>query len=704
MKYPKLWDGVTPVGEGYIRSMQNLGLPTGLVVGEEIRDDGSLGKVTARSVNGFNEVHREGVETTVARAFLSTWQSDEVQLLDKNLPPTSQHLTAPEGFPKFISSSVFVGDGFFVGVVASDDTPNAPATFAPLLCRLPRTYPAVSVASYLALDAAARRKSSVLLASTTIAKLRPLYVVPLGWQNEAKRYTFAVVTDEVVATADSSPARQIVGPKIFIGNTGDFSLEPLPTGLGFDWSWNDAGTTGDVTTSLVTCTGPGKLEFIVLKPESDSVTETVIFFGTAPTTFYYVGTPTTPPATWPPLVLGPLYTPLRPAYPPSFPPDTPSYISLPDTVTVRVAYRLPTIVPRRSSFYVVSSSDFGATWTSSNEPGLEESTHEQLPYEAPLNGGVSTDAFPPEPISPPVFGMYFGVGRVDSTYHPETTIGFGDPWPTTWYNSVVTRFPTPVSYPTGVPKSNRGLTVRPLAESFSLVGAGDTTFAMITGLDPDTPVNTTNTLTRDFADALNNTTTTPITVAATLYPTLSGLHMYRRTGAGAFERVPWPGDALATQFRSNYFPPDWTEKLNSNVLGIGRQPIYSTAWASTGEGRAVFILLRMPGPSPIVAEDVTALIIGTIDGGATWKTLTVDGTDNFRDFCVIEPDASDRHACILFSTKVPGTDKRQLMRVASDLSGITTYGPRYTATRGGLVNFRKFVHPGFPGSYDEPPP
>jgi hypothetical protein len=100
------------------------------------------------------------------------------------------------------------------------------------------------------------------------------------------------------------------------------------------------------------------------------------------------------------------------------------------------------------------------------------------------------------------------------------------------------------------------------------------------------------------------------------------------------------------------------------------------------------------------------MAIATADGGDTWTTLELTDTAGMWQFCLLVAEKG-APASILYSAWARDKDgaltgKRQLMHLAPDLSTVTKYGAPYTSARGGLINFQKYVHPGFPGVYDGP--
>lgn len=693
----------------------------------ELREDGRLGTTLAKKFLNLSAVTRSAPpkdEPVIGSPFLCTWIDNTVYLLDRVLPKQQRSFGFAEGvgteLAAFVGNGVFVGDNYVVGIGSTSDSPVGAAKLAPILMRVPGTPKIVDTAMYAAATPAERKRMSVLLPTVEVADFRGCYVVPLGWKNQDERYAFALVASTTeVRTEDpfafAPLVRTITKPKIWIGHTGTMALTELHDDLGLDWSWGLAGTnTNDtIITGPVTCTGRGRLEFLMLKPESNtySVTQTThgvadfgYMYGTTPLieTMYDVAIPAGFPARN--YVLSP--TPTFPGYDGpgvvyDLPPGESTFLAG-GNINVPLKYASNyTAVPRRASVWLARSNDFGVSWSLKNEPSIESTS-----IELPVTGWGSTGPTPDFPAVGIVgtvallagkFGHmrvveYAGAGTLEyPTEHGTETFNFSN------YSQRLARgsyTPLPPAPPS---TGNRGPVHRGFYESFLLVNAGSTTFAVVPEY-LDAPLGEPGlAAVRDLNDTLNSEAepraqNTMVQLPQPRYT----LRMFRRMGDSDFVRTPWPGDAMAGVSMPSHLVADTI----SNAYAQDPVRRCAAGWLSLGEGRAAFLLVQRDASSPYTNTSSTAVAIGTVDGGNNWMTIELGSADEFRQWGVIGADSIEKHPTILFSRKAGAV--RQLMRISADFTKVTAYGKEYPAGRGGLVNFRKHVHPAFPTEYDEP--
>lgn len=768
MNSSKQWDGVSQLGETFIRQLDRNGRWVGTVMGNEVNSDGSLGTVLAKHCLEYNATYRSGGGGT-GLPFLSTWQAPQVSIVDATLPFSARNFTVDSiagTYPFFISNSVFVGDGFMLGAMATSNTQAAPTTVAPVLMRLPSAATAETAATFLAADPVSQKKMSVLLQTFNITALNEVYVIATGWMDATRRYGFAVVSTEQIVLS-SAYGVSIAAPRLFVGNTGTMTMVEVPLGLGMDWTY-DWNTQGNATITSnpganylakagrVTCTAPGRLEMIVFKPESDKVTTHLSAGAGAgvafPVTYGYLGMllDTTavagfilaaPPGwggNWESSTSG-----LFPGFNYHYDTTLMTFVwqdqpwiaqsnprNANHTLYATTSYlEYPS---RRDSFFLAQSTDFGLTWTLTAAPTFAAGTYQSVPQIGGYLGGTGandfTTFFPSgTAYAIPVWAPYSTIQTrsqvITQTYDYGTLIYYD--------NQFIPYFVYPtntIAYPDGLGYSNRGPLLRPLRDSFQLIGAGATTFALVTGIAQGASGVTSYTADGDFFDLLMSNvdyssgspkarlTTRPLhpTQAPTNFTAGFGApQMYVRTN-GSFIPISWPGDTL---FLGTADDNTLVPSAAPHEQFQERRPSYpplpvDLCWCSTGEGCAAFFMVQLKytpavdsahvGTIDDSATNNTVTVVATLDGGAHWATLVLSDVNNMRSFCLIRPELGDKGVCIVYAANTANPNLQQLMRISSDFTKVTKYGAPFPPQRGGLVNFQKYVHPGFPGVYDEP--
>lgn len=702
--------------------------PTGSRSAFELREDGTLGTTFAKRHLNYSEVTRDGEksEAVTGAPFLCTWPSAEMYLLDRKLPRQRRGLRFAEGagaeFTAFIGNGVYVGDRFMAGVVSDTSGLFGPAKVAPILVRLPGTSPINEAPTYLDATPEERKKMSVLLPSVALSEFYGAYVVPLGWKDEVSRYTFALVSYSSIEVNPGSflLRRSYFRPRVWIGNTGQMTLDECTNGLGLDWSWDTDGTglTDAILTGPVSCTGPGRLEFAVMKPESNSFTVEQTTHGSCSYGYLYNFTSDlevildTIPSHLPPQnrVLSP--TPMFPGYtsvpitsPYYLPPSSPLYLAG-GVTTVPLLWTTDfTAVPRRESLYIARSTDFGQTWSLIPDSSLASTSTEFDPSFWGTTGPV------PDYVSAGIYGVdrfvdrgFLNTREVTYAGEDEFTYPTGFDTSETYHFSNYSQRLVRGSYepfpPTPTSTGNRGPVGRCSYEAFTMINAGSVTFMIVpefVDIFDKAPIVVSR---PDMGDTLNLLPVDEIRYSQTTAPSRARrftLRLLRRMGLGSFVRLAWPGDALLGEETPSH--------LVADALPIGSGLPFanvSASWAGLGEGRAALLLVRRNAAPPYSSRSSECLVIGTVDGGETWATIEVGSADEFRQWCVVGADGIEKHPTIVFSAN--DGSMRQLMRVSADFSKVTPYGREYPVGRGGLVNFKRYVHPAFPGIYDEPPP
>ena len=677
-------------------------------LGLELREDGQLGSFFAKRFLDLGAVTREGpppVDPVVGTPFLCTWPAAEMFVLDRKLPRQRRSLRFAAGvgaeFTSFIGNGVFIGDGFVAGIVSSAATIFAPAKIAPILVRVPSTPHIVEASTYLNADGPERKRMSVLLPAVDLAQLTSVYVVPLGWQDETARYAFALVSYEQASASagtgsvgfDAPITRSFFKPRVWIGNTGQMTLTERPEGLGLDWAWGVRGTSQTIRTGPVTCTGPGRLEFVLVKPESNEYTVASTPHGTVHWIYNFnrLGLPS--------VVTGGL--PIDSTIPASSPASGTFLFG--GEIDVDLLYETEhSAVERRGSVFIARSSDFGQTWQLFEEPGLA-STSTEFPATAWGSAGPTPD-LPVVPSGTLDMSRFLEVRNVYLFASMPVDDGLGHITIVESYAQELVLGPF-TSIPTPPPSTgNRGPVYRPEYEAFSMVNAGSMTFMVVAEYLDSIEKPSIAAAQSDFGDSLNYTTLNRPELIRTrmgLVPQSAQrytLRLFRRIGLNPFVRIPWPGDALIGETHPGAAAADAVQSFG-DLLPPSR---ISAAWAGLGEGRAALLVVQRNAAFPYTTAASRATVIGTTDGGLTWASLEVESADEFRQWCVVGADGIEKHPTIVYCTNNGST--RQLMRVSADFAKSTPYGKEYPAGRGGLVNFKRYVHPAFPGDYDQPTP
>lgn len=719
-------------------------MPTNTSYGTEVREDGTQGRVMSKSCGDHDAVYREG--DPVGDPFICTWQGEKVYILDKTMPPAKREFSLDgTGYTEFLGNSVFVGDGFMVGLVTTSSTLGQPATVAPLLMRMPHPGKVMTAAEFEAAEPAEKRKASILLPGIAIEHLALTYVIPMGWKSSAERFTFAVAT--TVATLLASDPTAV--PHLWVGGTGGLiearndsgerafgPLTPLSTpvvGLGVDWS---RGVQGDpkgrwqrleyfahpylaasqynvhgwqsVMHSRLTCTGPGRLECVVVKSEPDNytwmTTEGVsVPYRLLPRKYAWQAWP----SGWPgPGGVTPEWSPDWPGNPsiagcdpyPAFRMSVGFDLDIPSWCKTRQ------YAPRSPTTFILASDDFGATWNLSEASELEVTGYE-APVEPPVTG---VDVYAPFRAAggPAPNTEWFEASMPHGYTHIEvqsvdTVIQCGQiPFVTTSYRRELRRPSESIPFPAQTPRSNRGGVLRDPFESFTLVNAGASTFlvAPVRSRGPD-EIRSSVSL-GDWVDYLTGVLPQDSTHS---YPTTEVVQtskfemgVFRRSGFGSFLRIPWPLDGVENEATNKLFTTEAKLAYNFTTPAV--------SWASTGQGKAAFFFIRanffLAGPyAGMTPTSESVLMVATVDDGETWVTQEITNADLFYQTCVIASEG--KGASIIYAMPAP-EGKLQLMRISPDFTKVSKYGPVYSPGRGGLVNFQRYVHPGFPGLYEEP--
>lgn len=680
MNAPKNWDGVTQIGSALVRGLQSLDTPVGTSFGQELRDNGSLGDVTAKKVLGFSSTHRSHEDPTPEGfPFLSSWQASSVFLLDEKLPYQKRVFNIANAVGlEVIGNCHFLGDGFSVGTARTATASFPDTTFGGpdivmsqhievLLMRLPRPGAAVPAEDYLKASATERKKLSVRIPLESFAEhLAEVYTIPLGWKNETARYAFAVVV-----RMDNNPFLGSL-PRMWVGDTGTMTMVETSLPLPADWDWYDTRADALVWASYksqVFCTAPGQLEMVLSRSDRRRLLSySVLAWMTYPTTYWLAPNPST--------FLHSVGT----AY-----------------ILIGAAEDL------RNDVFILRSIDFGATWTIEHAEAFQNGRLTMWPDRHAFGIGPSgVIHFERYARYVPLRQSFYDaayptyVEVTDPAVDPYIAYPAGRWW---WDQTQATVIPV-----YGVSRGQERAAPGQLA---TLVGAGTVTFALVPGYTPIEAAPASAAGTFGYSPA------SPSTV----------FRMYRRVGAGAFEQISWPGEAFSLTgwgpFEVN--PPGpiqpiaWIGSIHEQWRPPDdRANPYTNAWASTGEGRAAFFFasgFTFAGGATM-DNNMPITMIATADGGATWVTRTILNSLNFRESCVLAADergpvAKRRGATILYveidTTPGPTFGQRQLMRISEDFTTTAKYGRPYPVPpRAGIINFQRYVHPGFPGVYDGP--
>lgn len=541
------------------------------------------------------------------------------------------------------------------------------------------------------------------------------------------------------------PVAMPAPPSIDFGMTGVLD-EKLQAALGVSPKLTDSASFGDpfgrvsAVCSEITSTGRGRLEFIVYKPESNSNHDVpggdagqhplMVLWGGAPSALSPF------PGGWaaaPTIVQS--YVPTFPGFGPNwygpglwyYAPTEAVPTALATTTTVTVEVTQAEYVPRSASMFLATTEDFGATWTLTHQPGLEASSYASAWGKGATSHAINyEDYFPGYSIpDSPESGWWtsrkallYGVEtvkRTDVHAYIYGTTGSEIFWDYSVYSSTIKRTDDIIPWPATSANSNRGLVVRNSGLSAHIVAAGNTTFLATVGTEPQGTVYGPTRYAYDFIGTQTNPDTGayqaedhPYTVTGELLSAPSIMQVYRRTGGGGFTRIAWPLDNAAT-LRS-YVRDARAREARSVAMETSEgyrqaseraaQP-HTGSWASTGEGAAAFFVTPEPTYTHGSADPLpnSVLMVATRDGGENWTVLELPTADLFYQTCVIRDDG--KGASILYAVPAP-KDKLQLMRISADFTKVSKYGPPYTPGRRGLVNFQKYIHPGFPGLYEEP--
>lgn len=252
MKYPKLWNGPTAIGESQVRQLSGLDMPFAQKFGEHSQ---SFKK------NGFNEVYQDiGAPYLWGRYVVVRTPSNQV--LNALLSPEdhigytvlykSLYTTTPGGFnTEAFPFAVFVGDNY-IAVMECDstDTDGASTKFWPSIVRADALG-----AEFLSTQSGHERHTITYIDTAQLSGLgRPIHRFSLwatGWDGDetsTKRFRWGLTCTSFTDSAHPDTTRF---PVSFTGSTGDYTLTQVafPAFVGRDHhSFNTF------------CAGPGKLQ------------------------------------------------------------------------------------------------------------------------------------------------------------------------------------------------------------------------------------------------------------------------------------------------------------------------------------------------------------------------------------------------------------------------------------------------------------
>ena len=733
MKYPKLWDGASQIGQAFVRIRQMIGAPVSTTYSTEFREDGTLGTVMTKSSFGFHDVYRYGNDTRGYIPFLCSWISRHLFLLDWRQPPIDKKvLGSPNARPSTTLGTggcAYIGGGMIAGIFLIPGQPTVVRVSS-----ADRPGRVVSQAEWREASPAQRRSLAVELPITSVPNIfgEPsaapgAYIQPLGWDAEDGGYSFAVAVTDSVYT-----------PYIEFVSMGSLTVRR-------EWAFSHAVDLTGYKTSNWACTAPGKVEILLLNDDSPTYTyERRSAFSVSGVWYYsgdFVFAPPdpgqSPPAGWP--AAGP-YQKEFVYVDPFYDAANPTYISLGNTCTFYFTYTFRTASAQAALAGVLSSPDFGRSWSTTLHPELNVLFDDRRSIGAVSEFDVSTVAdgtsiWPTPPVPTDAIPVTEQTQSTLTLVHE--TLNAGMAQESEFYQMELLS-PVLESVDLYVELDNNYEFVAAWEDAdrvpfpqtpsnlpWRLLPAGETLFAVVwaaqdpveRGAEPLTfPMDRrirTSGLAEGTASEVVEQTTVPLMV------TPYEMRMYRRVGgSGGFSNVPWPGDTAALSLQ-NTWEVNWTS------AGDGCLAVFcidNGATATTYDDGDI-----AESPNPYTLER-NLFVAATIDGGESWITRRIHRAGTARQVCLIEPDKpqattdpalgifgpeEELLADILFVAVLDG--RYQMYRMSADLSKLSRYGRPYNRAdevfgrlapgdelRPGLINFRKYVHPAYPGQYDGP--
>lgn len=676
MKYPKLWDGASPVGEALVRAQHRAGGDANSSYGVEVHDNGMLGTVRTKTCGNSNDVYRSP-DTPTGEPFLGSWPEPKSSLMDRVLP----HSVVAINMGNLIGNGCYIGGGHVACAEYTRDPTTADPIINVLLVARPQPNQVVTLARYREVAPAARSKFSVRLGVLTANVAKPsgsthVQFAALGWDGRA--YVFAVL----VCDYETGPPT----PFVYVCNTVDLEL------VRTSFAAPSASDTDFQVASRMYSPSPGRLEIIYSRPSRiETVSTEERFLITLPFAWTWGVRPDYAPPLVPPSGWGPgdweRWT----------VPDVGSAVDKGRVESITYTYT-HTTNRARATVAIAASADFGATWTFSDDlelSGRQADSPAVRPAGATPGRSVAIPSDPYSTLALSVGGTIekiitrytlMSIEYTQTDYRPTAT----DPTP----------LPDVEASTFGIAYVSQRLNhlVRRGSAIGAIVGAGESTFLAFPRYHSHAAF-TYGPGAFSVVQAIQNNGLVvglPYQVTNGTGPRFS-LQMFRRTGAGGYSRVAWPLDEFPTTLPQNVssepvFPNQTRYVTLEQLSSDGNASNRSWACASAGEGCALFCVTAGDG----------VLAVATTDNGASWTTLAIADSDMMDGLCVLEPEGRETVASYLYASKDPTTGKHQLMKLTADLSKRTPYGGKLAKEGRGLTNFRKYIQPGFPGLYDGP--
>ena len=206
MKYPKLWNGPSAIGESDVRSLEGLDMPFAKTV--------QLGSIS-RKRNGFNEVYTGGFDPYLWGLYVARPSGSGVTTFGAQVDPydtdwlryTFRREPQPRGFAA--SDPIYIGDGYLLAL--RKDSPGYAGT---------ELWPVIHQASGMGVTG--DRPATSFYGEVTFSGLWPqghaISMCALGWQNSSSRYKFGFASLRLEYPDD--PTRTNATPAAYHGNTG----------------------------------------------------------------------------------------------------------------------------------------------------------------------------------------------------------------------------------------------------------------------------------------------------------------------------------------------------------------------------------------------------------------------------------------------------------------------------------------------------
>lgn len=214
--------------------------------------------------------------------------------------------------------------------------------------------------------------------------------------------------------------------------------------------------------------------------------------------------------------------------------------------------------------------------------------------------------------------------------------------------------------------------------------------------------------------------------------------LYRRSGSAPFARAEWVVDD-ESRYRTTLIPATATEDRSTTPLplvfsellqdfrlypffapsaspgyGNGVKGVFQHGWMSTGAGSLWVTFCDTPLNAPFTPGQ-SIVFVATPDDGASWVQYLVPESGVFAAYCTTSAKLAQaatettpaRPAELgrLAYLHYPATGGRaEVYEYSRRFDFVTRYAKGKEVPENiGLANFgQRFVHPGFPGAYDEP--